>query len=399
MSGLDEDEVVRHFFDQEGSGVFIEKLNKDNKDRYADYLTNYERVQVNTTNQNMMVSHSRRTDIKSPQQRKAEEKAEQRLEDEDDYFLLVDYSNSTPVFGQASNILEEGATETRISIDDESYRGIQNSDGETLYDFINSVRIPEAEGTLYVCTMNKKAQYKLENTEFQGDSFQTLKWAPNFKGEYEPGTVMALEKAVGEAPEKLFLPEVDGQKIVEEFVNEKLEAFHEGPVETELKSSITYEDFTEDSDLTLNTERACMGNRCYSITDGGSRQPSDILEELRSCKEDVLGLVEARMDVEAPQTVYVAQDLLDDGWLPSGFVPNIGGNYSSYEMSFIFPNEAVNFYMTEGVRDLYDTMDIPYRKVDPDDSLEESKSVEVEVGAYPREISETGIRHSKLFNP
>ncbi len=405
MSRASDEDVVRHFFDSD-ERIFIEELNESNKEEYINYLMEYDRVDVRSSNRHMMVGRGSGPGLKSSKRKEAEKRAEKRLESDDDYFLMFDNSERKPVFGQAANIIEDGATETRISIDDGAYRGIENTEGESVYDLANKARFPAAEGNLYVCTMNKKAQYKLENMSHGGKSFKVLKWAPNFKREPDPGTIMALENRGGEPPETLFIPEMGQEGNIEDFINRRLDEFHEGPVETELKSDVRYEDlkasgrydFSEGSNLYLRAENACNGNKCYSVTSNGSSEPEDIVKELEENKERSTTIIEARLDVEVPQAVYVADELLEEGWLPSGFVPDIGGGYDSYELSLIFPKEPIDFHITEGVRELYDTMDIPYRKLNEGDSLEDSKSIPVEVGVYPREISETGITHAKLFD-
>jgi len=405
VSRAGEEDAVRHFFGAD-ENIFIEELDESNKDDYADYLINSNRVDVRSSNQHMMVGRRSSPGLKSSKRREAEKKAEERLRSEDDYFLMYDSSGGDSVFGQAVNVWEGGATETRISIDDESYRGMRNPEGESLYEFTNSVRFPEAEGNLYVCAMNKKAQYKLENGSYDGKEFRVLKWAPNFKNEPEPGTIMALENREGEPPERLFIPEMDDGGALKNFVNSRLEEFHEGPVDTELRTDVKYEDlessdrydFSEGPNLYLRRENACNGNRCATLTDGGSGEPEDIVADLERNKEKATSIIEARLDAEIPQSVHVADELLDEGWIPSGFVPNIGGNYDAYEMSFIFPKEPIDFNITEDVKELYDTMGIPYRKHDAEDSLEDSKSMPVEVGVYPREMSETGITHAKIFD-
>lgn len=390
--------VEEHFFGD--SDLVVESLSPDNKDDFAKYLLETDRVSVaRSTNRNMMRSFKQTTGMKTRREKKADEEAQQSIDDTDTYFLIRDDSRFNPIVGHAMNVEEGRATELRIEIFDENYHGLRGEDGRSLYDILTELRLRTAKGTPYVCNMSPKAQYKMEKLEYGEGEFEILKWAPAFKDESEQGVLMAFADGRREdEPEKLYVPETEGD-FLSEFVEETLESFY-GENSTDISSDIDYEDFDDFDNfngLRLDRQEAAIGKECLKVTGGGEMSVQEIYEEIAKTREKDRD-VEIRVDAEQPMSLKVSEKLLDDRWIPTGYVPDIGGGYDSHELSFFYPESGYDFAITEEVADHFDEFGIPYRKKDPDHSFTEMKSVPVEVGALSRDISpDTALHYSDLY--
>lgn len=396
----EQEAVMDHFFeDRDGREVRIEELDSGNKKDYVTYLLENEKLDsLEPVNGNMLRTPDR-PDIEMPQEKKAIEKAEEVIDSEDTYWVLRGQEGG--VVGHALNEEEGGAAEMRIIIDNEDYRGLRSDEGDSLYDVINDIRISSAEGTPYVFNTSRKAQYKIENTEYDDREFKVLKWGSNFKGFEDEGVLMALEEPEGEAPEEIYLPEIEDNDSyidwngVESMIRERLEEFND-QVETDFRRDYGFDDFESQRDLGLGLEvvDSPSGNRCYVVNDEGGKKPDEVIEGLQEERERADYVIEARVDLETPQGVDVVDELVGDGWLVSGFVPDIGGSYDSNELSLVYPQETVDFYATEAIEDFFDQIKLPYRA--SSGSLEEEKSVDVQVGSMPRSFSEEEIPYSNI---
>mgnify|MGYP006282864597 CR=1 FL=1 len=84
--------------------------------------------------------------------------------------------------------------------------------------------------------------------------------------------------------------------------------------------------------------------------------------------------------------------------MATGYVPDIGGEYDSHQLSYFFPKSAEEYAVTEGVADHFDKFDIPYRRKNPEDDISEMKSVPVDIGALSRDVSpDRTMLYSRLW--
>lgn len=388
--------VVRHFLSD--TDLVIEELGSGNESDYVKYLLETDRVDVpKSANQGMMVSLARNPDTKTREQRRAEQQAAEAVEDDDTYFLVMDKERNKPIVGHAKNVEKGRATEMRVEIFDDDYRGLRNGDGESLYDILTDLRLNSAQGTPYVCNLSPKAQYKMENTEFNGGGFEILKWAPAFENEEMPGVLMAYTDGEREdsSPSNLYVPETDDDFLAG-FVEETLESFY-GDKSTALTSQTSFDDYSDFHGLDLEVNGSARGKKCFRVSGGGNMKFDGVYEQIKEAKEDADDLVEVRVDAEEPDALRVSEQLLDERWLPTGYVPDIGGEYDAHELSFYYPKRADDYSMTERVADHFERFGIPYRKNDPEDSFDDMKSMPVEVGVMSREFSpDNPIRYSHL---
>ncbi|MFB6213983.1 MAG: hypothetical protein ABEJ07_05465 [Candidatus Nanohaloarchaea archaeon] len=365
-------EVVNHFFGESGEEVEILELDSEVREEYVEYLLENDMVTLRSANPNMLNHpNSRAGNMVSLKRDRAERRADMTIESDDTYFVFYD-PEWERVVGRAANIEEGGATEMRIRIDDEKFRGLRDSSGTSLYDTANWVRIHAAEGTPYVMNTSEKAQYKFENANFGNREFEILKWEPHFKSELNPGVLMALQEPVGEAPRVLYIPETEDGSY-EEFVESRLESFHED-VETELSGG---EVFSGRGRLEVWRPTGRHRSSRLHISGGGSFTPSEAVEKVYDII-DSEGVAQVNIDAEVSESPYVSERLLDDGWHMNGFVPAIGGNYGSYEVSLVRPFDAKEQYVTEGFAGFLDEMGIPY-SIDEGD-FETRKSLPAEIG-------------------
>ena len=282
--------------------VVIEELSPDNKEDFASYLLESDRVNVQrSTNRNMMVSlnQSAMQNMKTRKQKKAEEEAQASIDDDDTYFLIIDRTRRNPIAGHALNVEEGRATEMRIDIFDEEYHGLRDEDGRSLYDLLTEMRMDAAQGTPYVCNMNPKAQYKMENLELEEGSFEILKWSPVFKNEQEKGVLMGYADGQrNDEPESLYVPETE-EDALSDFVEDTLGSFY-GDHSTDVKSETSFEDYDGYEGLQLERSHSARGKTRLEVNGGGDQKPQEIYEEIRGYKEDETDDVEVRDNAEEP---------------------------------------------------------------------------------------------------
>mgnify|MGYP006285342869 CR=1 FL=1 len=385
---MDGEAVRKHFLSEEGEEIRLEPVVSERVQEVADYILKFDKIARNEgRNQGVMKQSPDSSKISDNE--RAEKKVHTWIRSDEDNWAITPVGD-TPV-GRAINIEEGGKTEMRIIIDDEDYRGLRGVGGRSLYDFVTERRISEAEGVPYVYNTHPKAQYKYDNTSFDGRDFQPLRWSSSFKGYKNNGVLMALESDLGEAPERLYLPEpgFEGQSDVDwqgvqDHVNELVDTFFSG--DTEINHDYSLSDFKnpDNNGLSYEVQSAPADNKALKI-DSYWESPlekksrSEVLDRLETLEDDADWVAEATIDIENPNGLDVVKTLGKRGWYVSGFTPDFGDLEDSSELSMIYFKEPVDSYLTEGSAELIEGLGIPYEVCDGQ-SLEEQKSVDAVIG-------------------
>lgn len=385
------DEVVKHFFeDSDSRSIVVEELGSENRSLYERYLVQTNKVDVQEINSRLsrMPTYS---NVQTPEETQAERRVRNEIDSDDTYWIFHE-EETEEVFGYALNQEEDGVTEMRILIDDEDYQGMRNGE-KSFYDMMNEVRIDAAQGIPYVFNKHRNAQYKIENTVNDGRQFEFLKLGYGFKGFDDMGIMMALQNRQGEAPDVLYLPETDDLQLAE-FVKSSLDGFY-NVMDTEIRNSPDFDalganDFGLQMDTGYATSRGVSKlvkpNQTVRAFED-SMAASEVVNELNRQRDKELergikrnDIMEVRLDAEAPETVEVAESLIEEDWIVSGFVPAIGGDYDQHELSLLYFNEPEDFYVTEGAKRFFDQLGVPYSLAGEDTDIADEYSIDAKIG-------------------